>query len=70
MVAGAHPDVHDFGDLPEVDEQPDEDADLHHEVGLVVQDVEEHHQGLEHTEYDGAHRQPLQRLATVPELDV
>lgn len=38
-----YPDVHDLGDLPEVDENPDEDADLDREVGLVVQDVEQDH---------------------------
>lgn len=70
MVVVAYPDVHDFGDLPEVDKKTDEDADLHHKVGFVVQDVEEHHKGLEHAKYDGAHRQPLQRLATVPELNI
>lgn len=58
-VVATHLDVHDFGDLPEVNKQPNKDADLHHKVGLVIQDVEKHHKGLEHAKYDGAHRQPL-----------
>lgn len=66
----AYPDVHDLCDLPEVNEEPDEDADLHHEVGFVVQDVEEDDEGLEDAEKDGADREPLQRLPAVPELDV
>jgi len=69
-AAAAYPDVHDLCDLPEIDEEPDEDADLHHEVGFVVQDVEEDNEGLEDAEEDGADREPLQRLPAVPELDV
>lgn len=69
-MASSHPDVHDFGNLPEVDEQADEYADLDHKIGLIVQDIEQHYQRLKHPEYDGAHRQPLQRLTAVPELDI
>lgn len=69
-MASSHPDVHDFGNLPEIDEQADEYADLDDEIGLVVQDIEQHYQRLEHPEYDGAHRQALERLAAVPELDI
>lgn len=69
-MASSHPDVHDFGNLPEVDEQADEYADLDDKVGFVVQDIQQHYQRLEHPEYDGAHRQPLQRLTAVPELDI
>lgn len=58
-MASSHPDVHYFGDLPEVDEQADKYADLDHEVGLVVQDIEQHYQRLEHSEYDGAYRESL-----------
>lgn len=70
VAARPYPDIHDLGDLPEVDENPDEDADLDHEVGLVVQDVEEDNEGLEDAEEDGAHRQALQGLPAVPELDI
>lgn len=69
-MASSHPDIHDFGNLPEIDEQADEYADLDDKVGLVVQDIEQHYQRLEHPEYDGAHRQPLERLTAVPELDI
>lgn len=69
-MASSHPDIHDFGNLPEVDEQADEYADLDDKIGLVVKDIEQHYQRLEHPEYDGAHRQPLQRLTAVPELDI
>lgn len=63
-------DVHDLGDFPQVNEKADEDADLHHKVGFIVQDVQEHHQRLKHSKYDGAHRQTLERLSAVPELDI
>lgn len=69
-MASSHPDIHDFGNLPEIDEQADEYADLDDKVGLIVQDIEQHYQRLEHPEYDGAHRQPLERLTAVPELDI
>ena len=69
-AARPYPDVHDLGDLPEVDEDPDEDADLDHEIGLVVQDVEKDHERLENAEEDGAHGQALQRLPAVPKLDI
>lgn len=52
-----HSDVHDLGDLPQVNEETDEDADLHHKVGLIVQYVQQHHQRLKYSKYDGAHRQ-------------
>lgn len=48
-------DIHDLGDFPQVDKEADEDADLNHKVGLVVQDIEQHHQRLENSKYDGAH---------------
>lgn len=70
LRATPHLDVHDLRDLPEVNEEPNEDADLHHKVGLVVEDVEEDHERLEHTEEHRADGQPLQRLPAVPELDV
>lgn len=63
-------DVHDLGDFPQVDQEANEDADLHHEVGLIVQDVQQHHQRLEHSKSDGANGQAFQRLPAVPELDV
>lgn len=63
-------DVHDLGDFPQVDQEANEDADLHHEVGLIVQDVQQHHQRLEHSENNGADGQAFQRLSAVPELDV
>lgn len=44
MAPRPYPDVHDLGDLPEVDEDPNEDADLDHKVGLIVQDVEKDHE--------------------------
>lgn len=70
MAAWPYPDIHDLGDLPEVDEDPDEDADLDHEVGLIVQDIEEDHERLEDAKEDGAHGQALQGLPAVPELDI
>lgn len=70
MAAQAYPDIHDLGDLPEVNEDPDEDADLDHEVGLIVQDIEEDHERLENSKEDGAHGQALQGLPAVPELDI
>lgn len=70
MAALPYPDVHDLSDLPEVDENPDEDADLDHKVGLVVQDIEEDHERLENAKEDGADGQPLQGLPAIPELDV
>lgn len=63
-------DVHDLGDFPQVDQEANEDADLHHKVGLIVQDVQQHNQRLEDSENDGANRQAFQRLSAVPELDV
>lgn len=66
----AYFDVHDFGDFPQVNEKSDEDADLHDKVGLVVQDVKQDHEWLKDAKYDGAHRQTLQRLSAVPELDI
>lgn len=36
-------DVHDLGDFPQVNEKANEDADLHHKVGFVVQNVQQHH---------------------------
>lgn len=63
-------DIHDLGDFPEVDKKADEDADLHHKVGLVVEYVEQHNQRLEHAEDNGAHGEAFQRLSAVPELDV
>lgn len=63
-------DVHDLGDFPQVDQEANENADLHHEVGLIVQDVQQHNQGLEDSKNDGANRQAFQRLSAVPELDV
>lgn len=69
-MAWPYPDVHDLGDLPEVDEDPDEDADLDHEICLVVQDIEKDHERLKDAEEDRAHRQALQRLPAVPELDI
>lgn len=32
-------DVHDLGDFPQVNEKTNEDADLNHKVGLIVQNV-------------------------------
>lgn len=63
-------DIHDLGDFPQVNKETDEDADLHHKVGLIVQYVQQHHQRLENSKYDGAHRQAFERLSAVPELDV
>lgn len=50
-------DVHDLGDFPQVNKEPNEDADLHHKIGLIVQNVQQHHQRLKNPKYDGAHRQ-------------
>lgn len=50
-------DVHDLGDFPQVNKEPNEDADLHHKIGLIVQDVQQHHQRLKNPKYDGAHGQ-------------
>lgn len=36
-------DIHDLGDFPQVNEKSNEDADLHHKIGFVVQNVEEDH---------------------------
>lgn len=36
-----YPDIHDLGDFPQVNKQTDEDADLHHKVSFVVQNVEQ-----------------------------
>ena len=69
-AARPYPDIHDLGDLPEVNEDPNENADLDHKVGLIVQDVEEDHERLEDAKEDGAHRQALQGLPAVPELDI
>lgn len=49
-------DVHDLSDFPQVNKEADEDADLHHKVGLIVQNVEQHHQRLENAKDDGTHR--------------
>lgn len=68
--SATYSDVHDLGDFPQVNQEPNEDADLHHEVGLIVQDVQQHNQGLEDSENDGANGQAFQRLSAVPELDV
>lgn len=68
--ACTYSDIHDLGDFPQVNEKSNEDADLDYKVGLVVQNVEQHHQRLEDSKYDGAHRQAFQRLSAVPELDV
>lgn len=69
-VGLTYPDIHDLGDLPQVNEEADEDADLHHKVGLIVQDVQQHHQRLKDSEYDGAHGEAFERLSAVPELDI
>jgi len=63
-------DVHDLGDFPEVNKKADEDADLHHKVSFVVQDVQQHDQRLDDSKYDGAHREAFERLSAVPELDI
>ena len=59
-----------LGYFPGLDEKTDEDADLHHKVGLVVHDVQEHDQGLEDTKEHWADGEALQRLAVIPELDI
>ena len=56
-VVVTYSDVHDLGDFPQVNKEADEDADLHHKVGLVVQNVQQNHQRLKNSKYDGAHRQ-------------
>ena len=54
-VALTYFDIHDLGDFPQVNKKADEDADLHHKVSFVVQDVQQHHQRLKYSKYDGAH---------------
>jgi hypothetical protein len=60
----------DFGDFPHLDDQTDGDADFDHEVGLVVQHIQDNDEGLEDVEEDRSHGQTLQRLTVLPELDV
>ena len=66
----SHLDIDDFVYLPDFDEEPDEDADTDDKVGLVIEDVEQHDEGLEDTEEDSAHREALEGLTVTPELDV
>ena len=54
-------DVGDFGDFPKLDAQPDEAADFDDRVRLVVQNVEEHHAGLEHVEEHRTHGEAFKR---------
>ena len=63
-------DVHDLGDFPQVNKKADEDADLHHKVGLIVEYVQQHHQWLKHSKNDGAYGEAFQRLPAVPKLDI
>ena len=49
-VVRVDPDVDDFVDLPDLDDEADEAADLDDGVGLVVQHVEEDDDRLEHVE--------------------
>lgn len=37
-----YPDIHDLGDFPQVYKQTNKDADLHHKVSFIVQNVEQH----------------------------
>lgn len=63
-------DIHNFCDFPQVNKKTNENADLHHKVGFVVQNVQQHNKRLKHPKYNRAHRQPFQRLSAVPELDI
>ena len=67
---GPHPQVDDFFDFPQLDDQTDAHAEADHCVGLVVQHVQDYDQRLEHVEEHRPDRQPFQRFAALPELDV
>lgn len=49
-------DVDNFGDFPAFDQEPDEDTDTHHKVGLVVEHVQNDNNRLEYAEEHRAHR--------------
>jgi len=59
-----------LGDLPELDQHSDSDADQHHERGLVVEEIQEDDQLADGVEEDGAHGQALNVLAVLPERNV
>ena len=59
-----------LGDFPALDGESDGTADPDDGVGVVVQHVEHDDAGLEDAEKHRAHRETLQRLAVVPELDI
>ena len=70
LVLHVEGDVEHLVDLPYFDAQSDEAADLDDGVGLVVQDVEEDDDGLEHVEEDRADGEALEGFTVVPELNV
>ena len=57
-------------DLPNLNTKADKDANFDDSVGFIVTDVEQDNQRLDHVEEDRAHRQTLQRLAALPELNI
>ena len=69
-VLGVDSDVDDLVNLPYLNDEAHEAADLDDGVGLVVKDVEQNDERLEHVEEHGANRETLQGLPVVPKLDV
>ena len=69
-VLGVDSDVDDLVNLPYFNDEAHEAADLDDGIGLVVKDVEQNDDRLEHVEEHGANRETLQGLPVVPKLDV
>ena len=63
-------DVDHLSDLPYLDSETDEAADLYDCIGLVVEHVQQYDQRLKNVEEHRPHTEPLHRLSVVPELNV
>lgn len=63
-------DIYHFGYLPEFYGQPDEDTNPDDEIGLIVHDIQNNYQWLEHVEEDRPHRESFHGFPVFPELNV
>jgi hypothetical protein len=56
--------------FPNLNEEPHKDTHSNHKVGVVVENVEEHDEGLEDAKNNGTDRETLQTLSIIPKLNV
>ena len=62
--------VNSFVDFPNLYKKSHKTADNHNSVCLIVHDIQENYDRLEHIEEHRPYREAFQSLATSPELDV